>query len=87
MGVFVDDAEQPSLISNEHAWPSGVMDYHALDMVVCVAGLAANVASSFQVFFADVRKDLCAARNRVSQKALVADFDDQVLSLPATDER
>lgn len=84
MGVFVEDDES-GFISNESAWPSGAMAYHPLDAAVCLAGLAANMASSFQVFFADVRKDLCAARNRVSQRGLVSDFDQQVMSLPATD--
>lgn len=82
MTVVVGEDIAGTLISNDDQWPTGVLAYHPLDLAVCLAGLAANVSASFSVFFADVRRDLCAARNRVSQEGMVGDFDEQLLALP-----
>jgi hypothetical protein len=79
--IMASDSE-PALISNDGSWPSTAMKYHPLDMVVCVAGLAANISSSFTVFFADIRRDLCAARNRETATGVVAEFDEQLFALP-----
>jgi len=74
------------LISNVEQWPSGSLKYHPLDAVICATGLAANIATSFSVFFSDMRRDLCAARNRVVNSGLVSEFDDQLLRLPSIDD-
>jgi len=83
---MIMDGGEPGLISNDGQWPSAALKYHPLDMVVCLAGLAANISQSFSVFFADVRRDLCAARNKETASGVIRDFDEQLLSLPSVDE-
>lgn len=83
---FVVEATEPTFVSNDGSWPSGQLKYHPLDAAVCVAALAANVATSFSVFFTDFRRDLCAARNRATASGVISDFDAQIMQLASTDE-
>lgn len=79
---LVDLGDRP--LANDADWPETAWPLSIYDVAATTAGLAANIAMVFSIYFRDLRRDLASARNFAARKRSVADFDREVLSLPVT---
>lgn len=77
----IDDAH---LVTNQQDWHSGAWPLTLQDIAVTTAGLAANLAKVVNVFFLDIRRDLCAARNNRVRQLSIQEFDESLVGLPET---
>jgi hypothetical protein len=75
----------PELLSNEGSWSDGVWQITRTDVAICLTGLAANISTSFAVFWRDLRSDLCASRNHREKIETVKSFDRELMQLSAAD--
>lgn len=75
----------PELLSNEGTWSDGVWQITKTDVAICLSGLAANLSTSFAVFFRDLRSDLCASRNHREKVETVKTFDRELMELTSAD--
>lgn len=75
----------PEFVSNEATWSDGVWQICKTDVAICLTGLAANLSTSFAVFWRDLRSDLCASRNLREKVETVRSFDRELMELSAAD--
>lgn len=80
---LVDSGDR--MLTNDEDWPESAWPITLYDVAATTAGLAANMAMVFSIFFRDLRRDLASARNFAARKRATADFDRELLALPTAD--
>jgi len=75
-----DDASH--MVNNSDDWHDGAYPLTLADVAVTTLGLAANIARAVNIFFLDLRHDMCASRNHGSRRRAVADYDADIAALP-----
>ena len=77
-----EDSSNSHLVNNSEDWHDGAYPFTLADVAVTTLGLAANLAKVVNIFFLDLRHDMCAARNQTSKRRQVAEFDADLAALP-----